>query len=715
MKRFIFLFVLSVSAPAAFAQNKITLEDLWVNYAYYPKGVDEFRSMRDGKSFTLIDEKGTVGRYDFATGNKLETLFTAGGNIPEFDSYEMGADESKVLVATDTRQIYRHSSEARYFVYDTHTKSVTAVEGQGRQIYPSLSPAGNMLAYIRDNNIHLKDLASGKTRAVTTDGKKNEIINGLPDWVYEEEFSMLQAYQWSPDGKKIVFMRFNETEVPSYTLPIYRGSLYPANEVYKYPKVGEKNSVVNLWVYDVATEKTAALELPGTFEYIPRFHWVDDHRVVVFTMNRLQNELNLVLCDVQARTNRVILTEKSTTYIEITDDYRFLPEGQGFLWTSEKDGFRHLYHYDYTGRLIRPLTSGKWEVTALYGLDAAGKTVFYQSSEVSPMDRNIYSLTLDGKTKKNLTPRAGTNEGKFSEGCRYFINNWADRSTPPVYTVCDATGKTIRSLEDNKALHEKMAATGVAAPEFFTFETAGKTVLNGSMIKPKDFDPAKKYPVFMYVYGGPGSQTVTNDWGWFNYIWFQMLAQQGYIVVSVDNRGTGARGRDFRAATYKQLGRLETEDQMEAAAWLGRQSYVDKARIGIFGWSYGGYMSSLCITRGADLFKMAIAVAPVTNWKFYDNIYTERYMGTPQTNPSGYDENAPIQFAPKLKGKYLLVHGTADDNVHWQNAAEMINALVKANKQFDQFSYPDRNHSIGGGNTRYHLYTMMTDYIRANL
>ena len=712
MKRLLFSFAVLISFSAS-AQNKITLEDLWVKYAYYPHVVDEVQSMKDGKSFTALTEDGSIAKFDFATGNKLETIYTPAKGI-EFDAYEFSADESKILIPTESEKIYRHSSIANYLVVDLRTKSTSRVS-KGKQIYPSFAPVGNRLVFIRDNNLWIKDLANGNETAITTDGKKNEVINGLPDWVYEEEFTMYQAYKWSPDGNKVVYMKFIEKEVPSFTMPIYKGNLYPVNDVFKYPKVGEKNSIVSLWVYDVAAGTTTSVELPKSFEYIPRFEWVDDNRVAVFTMNRLQNELTVHLYDTKTKKSSVLLSEKSNTYIEITDDYRFLAADKGFLWTSEKDGYKHIYHYDYTGKLIKQVTSGKWEVTALYGVDDAVKTVYYQSAEVSPADRRVYSITLDGKTKRDLTPKAGTNDAKFSTGCKYFVNNWSDIATPPVFTVFDAGGKVIRELENNTDFQQKLNGLDIAKPEFFKFETEDKTSLNGYMIKPHDFDPAKKYPVFMYVYGGPGSQTAQNQWGWFNYIWFQMLAQQGYIVVSVDNRGTGARGRDFRTVTYKQLGKVETDDQISAAKWLGTQTYVDKGRIGIFGWSYGGYMSSLCITRGADVFKMAIAVAPVTNWKFYDNIYTERYMGTLETNPTGYDDNAPIQFAKNLKGKYLLVHGTADDNVHWQNAAEMINALVKANKQFDQFSYPDRNHSITGGMTRFHLYTMMTNYVKANL
>lgn len=712
------LFFLGLLFGAAFhlnAQQTITLQDLWVNYAYYPNGIDEFSSMKDGLHYTQKGQSGTIDKYELSTGKKVETLMSASGSLTEFQSYSFSPDESKILLATAVQPIYRHSSAANYFVYDLKTKKVEAVSSQGKQIYPSFSPVGENLAYVKDNNIWIKDLFSGKDQPITSDGKKNSIINGLPDWVYEEEFTMYQAYQWSPDGKKIAYLKFDETDVASFTMPVYKGKLYPENVVFKYPKVGEKNSKISLWVYDIQTAQTSPVELPLGIEYIPRFQWVDANRVAVFTMNRMQNDLQISLFDLQTKALKTILNEKSDTYIEITDDFRFLESDKGFLWVSEKSGFRHIYHYGYDGSLIRQLTSGNYDVTALYGIDASGKTVFYQSAEISPLERRVYSISMDGKVKKDLTPQAGWNEAEFSEGCKLFVHTVSDIANPPSYAICNAAGKQIRVLETNSDMKKKLAGLQIVAPEFIKVDTENGDALNGWMIKPANFDANKKYPVFMYVYGGPGSQTVKNEWGWFNYIWFQMLAQKGYIVVSVDNRGTGARGRDFRTATYKQLGKVETDDQISAAKWLGKQNYVDKSRIGIFGWSYGGYMSSLCITRGADVFKMAIAVAPVTNWKFYDNIYTERYMGTIESNPNGYDDNAPIKFADKLKGKYLLIHGTADDNVHWQNAAEMTNALVKANKQFDQFIYPDRNHGIGGGITRFHLYTMMTKYIEENL
>lgn len=712
MKRFLaFIFVLVSICGVA---QDIKLDDIFRTYSYYPKRVSEIKSTADGKAFTAIDENGGISKYDFATGDKTHTFLIPSENVQQIDAYELVKDESKMLLATGSQAIYRHSYAANYFLHDLKSGQMQAV-GEGQKlINPALSPNGNLVAYVLDNNLWIGDLSGQKYQAITTDGKRNHIINGLPDWVYEEEFTMLTAFAWSPDSRKIAFLKFDESEVPSFTMPVYGGSIYPTNDVFKYPKVGEANSKVSLWVYDHTAGSTEKISISKPYEYIPRFAWVAENELAVFTLNRLQNELHVTLNNTQTGSSKLLLEENSDTYIEITDNYRFLDKNKGFLWTSEKDGYNHIYHYRYDGSLIRQITSGKWDVAKLYGIDEAVKTVFYQSSETSPMERRVYSISIDGAQKKDLTPIAGWNDAVFSENCRYFVHTNSTISQPPIYAVANASGNSIRTLENNAQLTKRLQSLRMNAPEFTTISANGEN-LHAYIIKPANFDPTKQYPVLMYVYGGPGSQTVKNAWGWSNYLWFQMLAQQGYLVVSVDNRGTGARGRDFRTVTYGQLGKYETEDQIAAAKWLAQQPYVDAARIGIFGWSYGGYMSSLCITKGADVFKTAIAVAPVTNWKFYDNIYTERYMGTLESNPLGYDANSPISFAKNLRGNYLLIHGTADDNVHWQNAAEMMNAFIKENKQFTQFSYPDRNHGIRGGNTSFHLYTLMTNYLKEKL
>jgi len=720
MLKRILLFILPVAIGSAHAQKAdITLEDIWLNFKYYGNGIDDLRSMNDGMHYTIAEGgrngNNVIARYAYKNGQKTGDLLSLDATVAPiryFDSYTFSADENKVLLSANTEHIYRHSSRADFYIYDLSTKKWTRLFEQGKVLYPVFSPAGDKVAFIFGNNLYYRDLNSNTVTTVTTDGKANEIINGLPDWVYEEEFTFFEAYKWSPDGKNIAYLRFNEKEVPSYTMPVFGNSLYPENYVFKYPKVGEKNSIVELYNYGLDSKKASKISLKGSYEYIPRFSWINASELAVFVMPRLQNELNILKVGLNG-SGSVIYSEKADTYIEISDDFSFL--SNGFVIKSEKDGFYHLYMYDYNGEQKSAITSGNFEVTALLGVDEANGMVYYTAALPDPMNRQVYRASLDGKKKELLTPAKGKHDVKFSSNYKYFIDSHSDLNTPPAFTLYDEKGKAIRVLEDNNQLKSDLKKLNLNAGEFYSFTTSENVQLNGWMIKPANFDPAKKYPVLMYVYGGPGSQEALNEWGGFNYMWFQMLAQKGYLIACVDNRGTGGRGKAFRTATYKKLGYLETSDQMEAAQWLGKQSYVDARRIGIFGWSYGGYMSSLCITRGADVFSAAIAVAPVSNWKFYDNIYTERYMGTFETNPNGYDDNAPINFVKKLKGNYFLVHGTADDNVHWQNAAVLSKALVDNNKQFEQFIYTDKNHGIYGGYTRFHLYTKMTDFLLKNL
>jgi dipeptidyl-peptidase-4 len=569
---------------------------------------------------------------------------------------------------------------------------------------------------VADNNIFIYDLATAAETQVTHDGLQNSIINGQGDWVYEEELVLVRAFEWSPDGSKIAFVRFDETNVPQFEMTMFEGQLYPYNYTFKYPKVGEKNSDVSVHIYSLTSKRLDKIGGLPEYEYIPRIKWMNRDNLLVFTMNRLQNNLKITKVNYVGNhfSSTPFFEESATCYLEINDHMRFLSD-ESFIWVSEKDGYNHIYRYDKNGKLINQVTKGNWEVTNVYGVDEKAKLIYYESAEVSPMERHAYSISLDGKKKTQITKEKGVNSVEFTNGFKYYICTHSTIATAPKMTLYDSKGKVVRQLLDNSALDNKVKATGVNAPEFFTFKNTEGTTLNGYMIKPTNFDPNKKYPVFMYVYGGPGSQEVKDEWQGQNYMWFQMLAQQGYMIACVDNRGTGARGRDFRTVTYKQLGKVEVDDQIDAAKYLGSLAYVDKTRIGIFGWSYGGYMTSLCITRGAGVFKAAIAVAPVGNWKFYDSIYTERYMGTDESNPGGFDGNAPTSYADQLMGNFLLVHGTADDNVHWQNSAELINSLVKANKQFDLFIYPDRNHGIYGGNTRLHLYTLMTNFIKEKL
>jgi len=725
MKNFILFFILLTIGlhNNISAQNKaITVEDIWQNYSFFPRSVPGFNFQNDGKHYTR-NIQGSIQQFDITTGQVTEVIYepsmvkTTENFDGEFDSYEFNADESKLLLASGTESIYRRSKKANYYVFDRNTKSVAPVFTEGKHLYASFSPASDKVAFVFENNMYYKDLASGKVVQVSNDGKFNHIINGSADWVYEEEFSMSKSFAWSPDGQKIAFLRFDESQVKEFTMTLYNNGPYPEYETFKYPKVGEKNATVSVHIFDLNTGKTTKAATGNEADmYYPRIKWTKDaNQLCIYKMNRHQNELELLLADAQTGKCESMLKEKNKYYISIDDDMTFLPDGKCFFWTSDKDGYKHIYLYDLKGKLIRQITKGDFDVTNFYGYDAERKTLFYQAAEVSPLDRELYSISLKGKKKQRLTPNKGTNSGQFSSTFDYYVHNFSTANSPSTYTVYDLSGKAIRVIEDNAASKSKLDGFGASPVEFMNIKTESNVNLNAWMIKPPNFDESQQYPVFMYVYGGPGSQTVKNSWLGSNYGWFQMLAQKGYIVVSVDNRGTGARGAEFKKMTYLQLGHYETIDQIESAKYLGNLPYVDASRIGIFGWSYGGYMSSLCLFKGADVFKSAIAVAPVTNWKWYDSIYTERYMRTYKENEEGYENNSPVNFADRLKGNYLLVHGVADDNVHFQNTTEMVNALVNANKQFDTYFYPNRNHGISGGNTRLHLYTKMTAFILENL
>ncbi|MDB4768491.1 S9 family peptidase [Saprospiraceae bacterium] len=726
LKRFYiltFIFVIvSISLKAQQNNAKISVEDIWEKYEFVPRSVPGFNFQNDGKHYTRLEEN-KIKQYDFTTGLFIKDIFDASSvsENSEFngkmDDYTFSKDESKILIKTETESIYRRSTRANFYVWDKNNKTLTTVEKTGKQRYTSFSDDATKVAFVRKNNIYIKNLVNGEITQITPDGKFNSIINGSADWVYEEEFSIAKAFEWSPDGNKIAFLRFDESEVKEFTMTLYNRDLYPEYKTFKYPKVGEKNAIVSVHIFDIRTGKTTEVKTGSEPDmYFPRIKWtLDANKLCIFKMNRHQNELELLLADATSGKTSVMLKEMNKYYIDITDDMTFLEDGKCFIWTSEKDGFNHIYMYELDGKLKRQLTKGNFDVTRFYGVDEKRKTIYYQAAEESPLERQSYSISFKGKKKKKITPEIGTNRTQWSSNFDYFVNTHSTLNSPATYTVYENSGKEIRVIEDNAAMRTTQQNYSWNNFEFFNVPIEGGEKLNGWMLKPADFDPDKKYPVFMYVYGGPGSQTVTDSWGGFNNWWYQMLAQNGYIVVSVDNRGSGARGQEFKKMTYLELGKYETMDQISAAKYLGNQSYIDAERIGIFGWSYGGYMSSLCLFKGADVFKSAIAVAPVTNWKWYDTIYTERYMRSEKENESGYKDNSPVNFTDLMKGKYLLVHGVADDNVHFQNTAEMVNALIRSNKQFDTYFYPNRNHGIFGGTTRLHLYNKMTDFIYENL
>mgnify|MGYP003970244281 FL=1 len=717
MKKLLTLLLALLIITPTFAQKRdITLDDLWQNYTFYPSYIGGFNSMNDGEYYSTIEktEKGQeIIKHQFKDGKKVRTLFSSADfDIQRINNYTFSDDEKQLLLSTETEKIYRHSSKSAYYIYNVFTDKLKKLTDD-KVMYATFSPNGEKVAYVFDNNLYIKNIRSEKITQVTTDGKKNHIINGASDWVYEEEFALVRSFEWSKNGDYLAYYKFDESNVKEFSMDLFKGGLYPTQEIFKYPKAGEDNSVVKIYIYNLKEDKSTFIYTEKDYEYFPRIKWTNSPgKLVILAMNRHQNQLDFIVANANDGSNKILFTEKDKYYIDINDNLTFLPE-DNFIWTSEKDGFNHVYLKDFEGGEIQ-ITKGDWEVTSFHGVDSDKMEIYYTSTEDGSINRSLFVQNLDTDEKRKISTNLGTNSASFSNGLKYYMNSISTANSAPKFTLHKADGTQLKVLEDNAEFETKMEDFNLSEKEFFTIKTEDAE-LNAWMIKPPDFDKNKEYPLYMFLYGGPGSQQVTNSFGWTNYYWYQMLAQKGYIVACVDNRGTGGKGAEFKKMTYKELGKYETIDQINAGKYFGNLNYIDANRIGIQGWSYGGYMSSLAITKGADVFNLSIAVAPVTNWRYYDNIYTERYMQTPQENASGYDENSPINHVEKLKGHYLLIHGGADDNVHVQNTMEMISALVKANKQFDLFIYPDKNHGIYGGNTRYHLYKKMTDFILDNL
>jgi dipeptidyl-peptidase-4 len=713
---------------SAFSQKRIELSDVISRQVFVERSVTGLRSMNDGLYYTTAENRTKIVKYSYKTGTQVEVVFDLSKienpGFSEFSDYTFSDDETKILFTTNKKSLYRHSFTADYFVWNQATKEMSPLSANGSQQLATFSPDGERVAFVRNNNIFIKSLKFGTENQVTRDGKVNEIINGAPDWVYEEEFSFNKAFAWSPDSKFLAFIRFNETEVPMFNMPMYQGQkpelkenqLYPGSYSYKYPKPGEKNSVVSVRIYDLKSKSSVTAEVGNdTEQYIPRIKWTADATdLAIMKLNRLQNKLDIVLCNPYTGDTRNFFTEKNKRYIseDFYDNFIFLPDNKYIVLNSERNGYSHLYLYDRQGFEVKQLTNGNFDVTAFYGFDPVKKIFYYQAAKESPMRREVYFVSLDGKKSGKLSTTAGTNNADFSAGFQYFINTFNNVETPNLVTLHDQTGKLIRTLEDNAALKNQVKEYALSKKEFFTFKTSEGVELNGWMIKPANFDQSKKYPVLMTQYSGPNSQSVLDKWsiGWDDY-----MAQEGFVIACVDPRGTGARGEEFRKMTYQQLGKYESDDQVEAAKYLGTLSFVDKNRIAIWGWSYGGFMAALCMEKGADVFKAGISVAPVTNWRFYDSVYTERYMRTPNENPEGYDDNSPLFHAEKIKGNYLLIHGSADDNVHFQNTMEFSERMVQAGVQFDMAVYTNRNHGIRGGNTGMHLYTKMTNWLKEKL
>ena len=714
----------------SFAQQKtVSVEEIY-DGTFRTKGMDVLRSRNNGTQYTLLNydrssKIQTIDLYQYESLEKVETLLSTEDldGISYMSSYSFSDDETKVLLATELKPIYRRSSLGTYYVYDFQSKELIKIsENQIQE--PSLSPDGSKVAYGFENNLYLFDLRSKNTTQMTFDGKKNHIINGITDWVYEEEFSFVRAFQWSPQGTHIAFLRFDETEVPEFSMPIYGDDLYPQIQTFKYPKAGENNAEVSLHLYELSSGSVSKIDVDAY--YIPRIKWKHHPDELVFqTLNRHQNKLVLYNYNKNTKELSVLHTETDAAYVDVNDDLTFLVD-DSFIWTSEKDGYNHLYLHDKSGKQKRQLTSGAWEVTSYYGYDQKNKKIFFQSTAEGSINRDVYSVGINGKGLKRLTSKEGFNRASFSADFTYFINTHSNATTPPSYSLYttatnnrlkdsnSAQTLMLKTVVENAALLDKLEDYSISYKEFSTIEVNGND-LNMWMIKPVDFDPSKKYPLLMFQYSGPGSQSVSNSWMGGNDYWYQLLQSKGYIIACVDGRGTGFKGRDFKKTTYLQLVRYESDDQIAAAEKLSELPYIDEDRTAIWGWSFGGDMAMHCILKGNDVFEAAISVAPVTSWRFYDTIYTERFMRTPQENPEGYDLNSPLNYADQLKGKLLLVHGSADDNVHFQNTMRMVEELVQANKQFDWAVYPDKNHGIYGGKTRVQLYTKMTNFILNNL
>jgi len=719
------IFVLVLSAISLQAQNKkpITLDDIYTKGTFQMAGVSGFTSLNDSRYYCNMDNDANILRYEFSTGNLIDTMIKHSdlifdNSILAFNNFEFSADENKILFTSNTESLYRHSTQSNIFVYDVKKKQLFQPV-IFKVMNATFSPDGNKVAYVKNNNLFYYDLLQKKEETITTDGKVNNIINGATDWVYEEEFAIWKGFTWSPNSDKIAFYRFDESKVKEFEMTMF-GKLYPSTTQFKYPKAGEANSTINILVYDLRSELNAEMEIGKEADiYIPRMQFTkDNNTLAIQRLNRLQNKLEILLANTSTGKSSVIYTEENKFYVDITDNLTFLNDNKTFIITSERNGYNHLYQYELKGKLVKQITNGNFDVDGFYGIDEKTKTIFYSSPEFLEgktsknllAERFVYSIGLNGKNKKNLTPTHGWNSPTFNSSLSYFLNTYSNINTPPIYTINTAAGNVLRILENNEKLNTKLANYEVSKAELMSIKNEVGDDLNAFIIKPENFDATKKYPVIMYAYNGPGHQLAVDRWMGSNYYYYQVLANKGYIIFCADGRGTGFKGEAFKKCTYLNLGKLEIEDQIYLAKSLGKLSYIDAARIGFWGWSFGGYMASLAISKGADVFKSTIAVAPVTNWRFYDNIYTERYMRTPQENGKNYDDNSPINHVEKIKGNYLIIHGTADDNVHFQNTVEMLDAMIKKNVKYDSEFYPNKNHGISGGKTRYHLYDKMLNF-----
>ena len=700
-------------------EYKIDSEKLWEG-DYEPKRLESILSMKDDNHYTVLEQNAELNSSliilnSFINPKKRVVLFDSkrfSENL-EISSYSFSKDEQNLLLETHSDPIYRRSKQGVYWIYNLKSKELQKLTDEKVQ-EPTFSPDGKNVAYVYRRNIYVKNLITKATMQLTFDGDY-QTINGITDWVYEEEFGFVRAFHWSPDSKKIVFMRFDESNVPIFSMGIYGKDTYPFPYMFRYPKAGETNASVDLFVLEIESRIRQPIIFKEKPYYIPRIKFDGgQNTLIIQTINRHQNDLRVFSYNIENKTFRLLINEKDKAYVSIHDDLKFIDDNN-FLWTSERDGYKHIYRYDKNGNLINQVTKGNWEVTKMYAYNSDLKEIYYQSVEGSSIERGIFAIKINGKGKRILQATNGTNGANFSKKGSYYIHSYSDEKTPPKYALYQTRkNKLISELLNNQKLCKRLESYNLSNREFSTLNVNGLN-FNMWMIKPDNFDPKKKYPLLMFQYSGPGSQQVSNRWGDSRTIWHKSLANKGYIIACVDGRGTGFKGAEFKKSTYLNLVKYESIDQIEAAKSLGSLSYIDESRIGIWGWSFGGHMAAQCLLTGKEVFSMAIAVAPVTNWRFYDTIYTERFMRTPQENPDGYDLNSPLNYADKLEGKFLIIHGSADDNVHVQNTMRLVEELIQEDKQFEWMIYPDKNHGIFGGNTRRHLYTKMTNFIIENL
>lgn len=733
MKRFFTLLLLAIFVTGIQAQQKVTLRDI-AQGTYRAQGISGLKPMLDGEHYTQIssDHKRIV-KYSFKTGEEVGTLFdvtTARDcDLKSFDDYILSPDEKLILIQTETKPIYRHSFTAVYYIYNVKNNKMEPLSNNGPQQVPLFSPDGNQIAFVRNNNIYLVKLLFGNSESqVTKDGEYNHVLNGIPDWVYEEEFSFNRAFDFSADSKMIAYVRFDESAVPMFSFPWYKGlapektsyATYPGAYEYKYPKAGEVNSKVSVHTYDIKSHVTRKMDLQIDSDgYIPRIKFTSDpEKLAIMTLNRHQNRLDLYMANPRSGLCKVAIRDEAEQYIKESaySNIKFYPEH--IVMMSEKDGYNHLYLYTIAGNLVKQITKGQFEVTSFLGWNQKANVFYYASNEGSPLRTAIYKI--DGKGKKTkLSTRTGSNSAIFSTNQKYYINTFSNISTPTLITLNDNRGKELTTLLDNSKLKAQTAQLNMPQKEFFTFRTSSGVELNGWMMKPANFNANKKYPVILHQYSGPGSQQVIDRWGIGSFgdggLFEAYMCDKGYIMVCVDGRGTGGRGAAFEKCTYLQLGVKEAEDQVETARYLGTLPYIDGKRIGIWGWSFGGYNTLMSMSDGSGAFKAGVAIAAPSDWRFYDTVYTERFMRTPKENAEGYDAGSAIKRAPQLKGSLLLIHGTADDNVHYQNCAEYSEALVQAGIQFDMQVYTNRNHGIFGGKTREHLMNRVANFFIQNL